>query len=68
MEIQGKGRLIALAVRGQISASMGFTVYSTLLHSWLFLFSNVTMLLRGHCRRDHLRLQPKASEELMGLL
>lgn len=30
---------------GQIGASTGFTVYSALLHNWVFLFSNAAMLL-----------------------
>jgi MtN3 and saliva related transmembrane protein len=29
---------------GQISASVGFTIYSSLLHKWVFLFSNVAMI------------------------
>jgi MtN3 and saliva related transmembrane protein len=29
---------------GQISASIGFTIYSCLLHNWIFLFSNAAML------------------------
>lgn len=29
---------------GQIAASAGFTVYSALLHNWVFLFSNAAML------------------------
>jgi MtN3 and saliva related transmembrane protein len=29
---------------GQISASVGFAVYSFLLHNWVFLFSNVAMI------------------------
>ena len=32
---------------GQITASSGFTIYSILLHNWVFLFSNVTMLVTG---------------------
>jgi MtN3 and saliva related transmembrane protein len=28
---------------GQLSASIGFTVYSYLLHNWVFLFSNTAM-------------------------
>jgi MtN3 and saliva related transmembrane protein len=30
---------------GQISASVGFVVYSFLLHNWVFLFSNVALFL-----------------------
>jgi MtN3 and saliva related transmembrane protein len=30
---------------GQISASIGFTAYSYLLHNWIFLFSNFAMLI-----------------------
>jgi MtN3 and saliva related transmembrane protein len=30
---------------GQISASVGFTIYSYLLHNWVFLFSNVAMIV-----------------------
>jgi len=30
---------------GQISASIGFTTYSFLLHNWVFLFSNVAMMV-----------------------
>lgn len=30
---------------GQISASVGFTIYSYLLHNWVFLFSNVAMVI-----------------------
>ena len=30
---------------GQISASIGFTIYSFLLHNWVFLFSNVAMVI-----------------------
>jgi uncharacterized protein with PQ loop repeat len=30
---------------GQISASIGFTTYSFLLHNWIFLFSNAAMIL-----------------------
>jgi MtN3 and saliva related transmembrane protein len=30
---------------GQISASVGFTIYSYLLHNWVFLFSNVAMII-----------------------
>jgi MtN3 and saliva related transmembrane protein len=30
---------------GQISASVGFTIYSYLLHNWVFLFSNVAMIM-----------------------
>jgi MtN3 and saliva related transmembrane protein len=30
---------------GQISASIGFTIYSYLLHNWVFLFTNVAMIV-----------------------
>ncbi len=30
---------------GQISASIGFTIYSYLLHNWVFLFSNAALVL-----------------------
>jgi MtN3 and saliva related transmembrane protein len=30
---------------GQISASVGFTIYSYLLHNWVFLLSNVAMIV-----------------------
>jgi MtN3 and saliva related transmembrane protein len=30
---------------GQISASVGFTIYSYLLHNWVFLFSNVAIVI-----------------------
>jgi MtN3 and saliva related transmembrane protein len=30
---------------GQISASTGFTIYSYLLHNWVFLFSNTAMIV-----------------------
>jgi uncharacterized protein with PQ loop repeat len=30
---------------GQISASIGFTIYSYLLHNWVFLFTNVAMII-----------------------
>jgi MtN3 and saliva related transmembrane protein len=30
---------------GQISASVGFSFYSLLLHNWVFLFSNVAMII-----------------------
>ncbi len=30
---------------GQISASAGYTVYSFLLHNWVFLFSNIAMII-----------------------
>ena len=30
---------------GQISASIGFTIYSFLLHNWIFLFSNAAMMV-----------------------
>jgi MtN3 and saliva related transmembrane protein len=29
---------------GQISASIGFTIYSSLLHNWVFLVSNIAMI------------------------
>jgi MtN3 and saliva related transmembrane protein len=29
---------------GQMSASIGFTIYSYLLHNWVFLFSNAALL------------------------
>jgi MtN3 and saliva related transmembrane protein len=30
---------------GQIGASVGFTIYSYLLHNWVFLVSNVAMIV-----------------------
>jgi MtN3 and saliva related transmembrane protein len=30
---------------GQISASIGFTIYSYLLHNWVFLFSNAALIV-----------------------
>ena len=30
---------------GQISASIGFTIYSALLHNWIFIVTNVLMLV-----------------------
>ena len=30
---------------GQISASAGYTLYSFLLHNWVFLFSNIAMII-----------------------
>jgi MtN3 and saliva related transmembrane protein len=30
---------------GQISASIGFTIYSSLLHNWVFLVSNIAMII-----------------------
>jgi MtN3 and saliva related transmembrane protein len=30
---------------GQLTASTGFTVYSFMLHNWVFVFSNVALLL-----------------------
>jgi MtN3 and saliva related transmembrane protein len=30
---------------GQIGASIGFTIYSYLLHNWVFLFSNAAMIV-----------------------
>jgi uncharacterized protein with PQ loop repeat len=48
---------------GQLAASTGYTIYSYLLHNWVFLFSNVALLLtavageiiysrnRAHARR-----------------
>jgi MtN3 and saliva related transmembrane protein len=30
---------------GQLSASVGFSVYSALLHNWVFLVSNVALLI-----------------------
>ena len=32
---------------GQISASLGFTVYSWLVHNWVFVVTNSLMLLNG---------------------
>ena len=37
---------------GQIGASVGFTIYSYLLHNWVFLVSNVAMMVTaivGEC-------------------
>jgi MtN3 and saliva related transmembrane protein len=46
---QGKSKASAGVSRwlfvGQISASVGFTIYSYLLHNWVFLFSNVAMIV-----------------------
>jgi MtN3 and saliva related transmembrane protein len=30
---------------GQLTASMGFTIYSVLLHNWVFVASNVALLV-----------------------
>jgi uncharacterized protein with PQ loop repeat len=32
---------------GQISASLGFTVYSWLVHNWVFVVTNTLMLING---------------------
>src|ERR687884_91095 len=32
---------------GQISASLGFTIYSWLVHNWVFVVTNALMLLNG---------------------
>jgi hypothetical protein len=36
---------IGAAPVGEISASIGFSAYSYLLHNWIFLFSNSAMLI-----------------------
>jgi MtN3 and saliva related transmembrane protein len=30
---------------GQVTASMGFTIYSYLLHNWVYMISNVALLI-----------------------
>jgi MtN3 and saliva related transmembrane protein len=32
---------------GQVAASVGFTIYSWLLHNWVFVITNVVMLLNA---------------------
>ena len=32
---------------GQIAASLGFTIYSVLIHSWVFVITNALMVLNG---------------------
>ncbi|HMF57421.1 MAG TPA: SemiSWEET family transporter [Pyrinomonadaceae bacterium] len=32
---------------GQVSASLGFTIYSWLVHNWVFVVTNAVMLLNG---------------------
>ncbi|HEY0006102.1 MAG TPA: hypothetical protein VGB17_15085 [Pyrinomonadaceae bacterium] len=32
---------------GQLSASLGFTIYSWLVHNWVFVVTNALMLLNG---------------------
>lgn len=32
---------------GQIGASLGFTIYSVLIHSWVFVITNGLMVLNG---------------------
>ncbi len=34
---------------GQLTASAGFTVYSLLLHNWVFVVTNVAMLITAIC-------------------
>jgi uncharacterized protein with PQ loop repeat len=32
---------------GQCASSIGFTIYSVLLHNWVYVFSNVALLITG---------------------
>jgi uncharacterized protein with PQ loop repeat len=34
---------------GQLTASAGFTVYSLLLHNWVFVVTNIAMLVTAIC-------------------
>jgi MtN3 and saliva related transmembrane protein len=50
---------------GQLIASIGYTVYSYLLHNWVFLTSNIVLLLTailGQCLYMHNKKTPKAAE------
>ncbi len=47
---------------GQMSASLGFTIYSVLVHNWVFVVTNCLMLISGilgfcitlyHRKREH---------------
>jgi MtN3 and saliva related transmembrane protein len=50
---------------GQLAASIGYSVYSYLLHNWVFLTSNVVLLLTaiaGQCLYMHNKSQAKPSQ------
>jgi MtN3 and saliva related transmembrane protein len=50
---------------GQLTASIGYTLYSYLLHNWVFLTSNVVLLLTaifGQCLYLHNKKAPKATD------
>jgi MtN3 and saliva related transmembrane protein len=50
---------------GQLTASIGFTLYSYLLDNWVFLTSNVVLLLTaifGQCLYVHNKKASKASD------
>jgi MtN3 and saliva related transmembrane protein len=51
---------------GQLTASVGYTVYSYLLHNWVFLTSNAVLLLTaifGQCLYIHNKKASKAAEQ-----
>jgi uncharacterized protein with PQ loop repeat len=52
---------------GQISASLGFTVYSWLVHNWVFVVTNSLMLVNGLLGLlivlHHRRRESRAGEE-----
>jgi uncharacterized protein with PQ loop repeat len=45
-EGSSEGVSVALFI-GQTAASLGFTVYSFLIHNWVFVITNALMLLNG---------------------
>jgi MtN3 and saliva related transmembrane protein len=50
---------------GQTAASIGFTVYSALLHNWVFTFTNAAMLLSaivGMVVSAHFKRHPRSKE------
>jgi MtN3 and saliva related transmembrane protein len=57
---------------GQISASIGFTIYSALLRNWVFVFTNAVLfcnalvgqliLLRNQRQKRHERSEPAKTE------
>jgi MtN3 and saliva related transmembrane protein len=51
---------------GQLTASIGYTVYSYLLHNWVFLTSNVALLVTaifGQFLYIHNKKTPKTAEQ-----
>jgi MtN3 and saliva related transmembrane protein len=51
---------------GQLTASIGYTAYSYLLHNWVFLTSNVALLLTaifGQFLYVHNKKTPKSAEQ-----